>query len=67
MDRWKQGRSVGPDTKCKDLLGMQRKRRRKMEILNNTEITEHFQRLKLSNSITIFSSLLSSFSLAFVI
>jgi hypothetical protein len=31
------------------LLEMQRKRKKEMEILNNIEITEHFERLKLSN------------------
>jgi hypothetical protein len=48
--RKEQGRSVGSDTKCKGFTEMQRERRKEMEILNNIEITEHFERLKLSNS-----------------
>jgi hypothetical protein len=43
---------------------MQTERREEMEILNNIEISEHFERLKLSNSRLQFSSLLS-FSLVF--
>jgi len=48
--RKEQGRSVGSDTKCKGFTEMKRERRKEMEILNNIEITEHFERLKLSNS-----------------
>jgi hypothetical protein len=41
---------------------METERRKEMEILNNIEITEHFERLKLSNSRLQFSSLPFFFS-----